>query len=488
MYLVRCAWLFVACLAVAPSASAQVWELASAPGFGSPLNDDFNLYVIGGDLYATAVNPNTGAEIFRYECGTIWEPLAGGTFGGDAETLLEHGGELFVSIDNPVTGVEVHRWDGTTWILDNVPGFDNNTFNAEAALYSTGQTLFAATENIVTGAEVWQRSGPTDWRQINTNGFGDSNNARVWWVEQLGTLFAVAENDFSGIEVHQHLGGSGWLQVNADGFGDQFNRECEDTPFEFNGELFVTVVRTNGCQVWRQDSIANWMPVTTDGFGNADNLAVESHGVFQGNLYFSTFNTVTGAEVHRYDGGMNTTLVSAPGFGLNTEGSKTLTEYGGLLWCGTENPLNGGEVWNWDGSPINSWAPPPFSPFPIPMNDSVDLIEFQGELFAYGSDFVYKLTAPDTFQRGDCNGDGLTNIADPITLLSSLFPSGPIVPVDCEDACDGNDDGMVDIADAITILTALFGTMTTPLPNPDQCCGPDPTLDSLTCVMSPMCP
>lgn len=90
------------------------------------------------------------------------------------------------------------------------------------------------------------------------------------------------------------------------------------------------------------------------------------------------------------------------------------------------------------------------------------------------------------FVRGECNGDGATDIADPITLLTALFPppGTPIPDFICPDACDGNDDGALDIGDAITILTALFAGGAIPGP---ASCGADPTGDPLPCPES-ACP
>mgnify|MGYP001447011623 FL=1 len=80
------------------------------------------------------------------------------------------------------------------------------------------------------------------------------------------------------------------------------------------------------------------------------------------------------------------------------------------------------------------------------------------------------------FDRGDCNDDGLFDIADGITLLNNLFLSGD---VPCDDACDGNDDELKDIADPIYILAALFNNG--PMPPDNGSCGPDPTEGALGC-------
>ncbi len=98
------------------------------------------------------------------------------------------------------------------------------------------------------------------------------------------------------------------------------------------------------------------------------------------------------------------------------------------------------------------------------------------------------VATPDLYVRGDCNGDASVNVADPVFLLSALFPSGDPAPTPgCDDACDGNDDGTLNIGDAIAILNVLFsGTV---MPNPYPTCGEDPTTgDSLGCETLPSCP
>ncbi len=90
----------------------------------------------------------------------------------------------------------------------------------------------------------------------------------------------------------------------------------------------------------------------------------------------------------------------------------------------------------------------------------------------------FVLSAADAeFLRGEVNGDGSINIADPVTILSYLFSSGII---SCEDAADANDDGAVNIADPVCLLSYLFSggeNLKPPFPEP----GPDPTEDGLDC-------
>lgn len=109
--------------------------------------------------------------------------------------------------------------------------------------------------------------------------------------------------------------------------------------------------------------------------------------------------------------------------------------------------------------------------------------------FAGGTGSIDVSTPPVAadFVRGDCNEDGSVNIADPVNLLTFLFPSGAPIVLGCGDACDANDDGSLNVADAVAALSALFGNPTIPLPAPSTC-GPDLAADTLTCDAFAACP
>ncbi len=96
---------------------------------------------------------------------------------------------------------------------------------------------------------------------------------------------------------------------------------------------------------------------------------------------------------------------------------------------------------------------------------------------------VMRETAP-LMQRGDANSDSCVDIADAVFTLGYLFATRPI-PL-CLDAADANDDGRADIADAIYVLQYLFASGS-PIPEPWQRCGVDPTVDELGCAAYPPC-
>jgi probable HAF family extracellular repeat protein len=85
---------------------------------------------------------------------------------------------------------------------------------------------------------------------------------------------------------------------------------------------------------------------------------------------------------------------------------------------------------------------------------------------------------PSVFRRGDSNADGNPDLSDAVFTLSHLFSGGSMPS--CGDAADADDNGVLEITDAIYFLNFLFLGG----PSPDQpfpSCGPDPTMDGLTC-------
>jgi len=84
------------------------------------------------------------------------------------------------------------------------------------------------------------------------------------------------------------------------------------------------------------------------------------------------------------------------------------------------------------------------------------------------------------FRRGDANGDGNFDIADPVHTFAVLFNGA--VPQNCEDSFDANDDEDLDISDPTLMLYELF-TDPPPvtLPPPFGSCGVDPTPGELVC-------
>jgi hypothetical protein len=84
---------------------------------------------------------------------------------------------------------------------------------------------------------------------------------------------------------------------------------------------------------------------------------------------------------------------------------------------------------------------------------------------------------PESFRRGDADGNGRANVSDAVVLLVRLFRGG--APLGCPDAADADDDGALTLSDAIWILSYLFSRGVPPGPPGPQECGADPSPDFL---------
>jgi hypothetical protein len=97
---------------------------------------------------------------------------------------------------------------------------------------------------------------------------------------------------------------------------------------------------------------------------------------------------------------------------------------------------------------------------------------------------AYELGPCSRFLRGDANGDGSHDLADPIRVLESLFLGGG--PLPCLDAGDADDTGAIEITDAVYSLEYLFLGGPRP-PEPLLACSIDPTADGLDCASFSAC-
>ncbi|MEM7165170.1 MAG: FG-GAP-like repeat-containing protein [Planctomycetota bacterium] len=89
-----------------------------------------------------------------------------------------------------------------------------------------------------------------------------------------------------------------------------------------------------------------------------------------------------------------------------------------------------------------------------------------------------------TYLRGDCDSDGLFNIADVVVSLQQVFGGGGTVP--CERACDANGDGQLDVSDPVAKLHALF--LSSPASSTLGGCYYGDTPAALTCASATLCP
>jgi hypothetical protein len=232
--------------------------------------------------------------------------------------------------------------------------------------------LYAGTINYENnnGCAVWRYDGGTAWTQVASGGFGDANNNTAYSMAVYNDLLYVGTfNSITGCEVFSY-DGTNWTQEvgqgaagtpTGPGFGDGTSCFTAAYMTVFDNMLYVGAGwgAAPVAKVWAFDG-TNWTQANTDGFGDANNRAVRSFATYGGNLYAGTFNQVNGCQVFRYDGPgpANWTQVSTNGFGnTNNIDARSVQEWNGMLYVGTAVATPPAQVWAYDGTTWNDVSP-----------------------------------------------------------------------------------------------------------------------------------
>jgi hypothetical protein len=299
------------------------FTVLAGAGFGNIGNYAAGTMLHDDTVYAGTFNLFTGCELRRYDGGTSWTRVDGGTSPGnggfgDANNWgtfsgISHDGVLFIGTENRVTGGEVWRYDGgTSWTrVDGGTSPGNGGFgdanNTACHLQVYDGRIYSTTQNPTTGFEVWRYGGGTSWTRVDggaspgNGGFGDANNQLAGFVIYEEELYTYTKNEATGGEVWRYGGGTSWTRVDGGaspgngGFGDA-NNTAVYVATVYNGRLYAGTVNDDGCEIWEYDGTA-WTKVIGGGFGDANNIAARSMAACQGNLIVATGNNITGTEI-----------------------------------------------------------------------------------------------------------------------------------------------------------------------------------------------
>jgi hypothetical protein len=241
------------------------------------------------------------------------------------------------------------------------------------------------------------------WQQANSNGFGDPQAGEVSAVEAFnGYLYAGTHNPsdpaklFDGAQILRSAGGTAWTPVTQPGFGSSHDTRPPailDLTI-FKGYLYASTGRGNAAQIWRSADGVNWGRVVNAGFGDPDIVELSMMTEYSGWLYVGAskqdseaqiWRTSTGdgnlsswtqvaigadpasvtglvafdsalyaavqsetdapAQIWRSYGGTWTTIIS-DGFGdSNTTLTGGMAVFGGYLYVGAGNTVNGAQLW-----------------------------------------------------------------------------------------------------------------------------------------------
>ena len=293
--------------------------------------------------------------------------------------------KLYIGTVNIADGPEIHCYEGNFWEIlvgasaPEPAGFGDPAAAAMACMAVYDNYLYVGTGTIMGSCEVWRWDGAT-WTAVVGGGsavpagFGGSNPDAMSMAVYGGELYLATRNELTGVEIWRY-DGTDWTQSVgnlpeasiAAGFGDTDN----DTAFNlctYRENLYAgTFNPVSGCEVWAFDGSAWTQSVgnlpsalIASGFGNTDNFFVPDMQEYEGKLYVGTQNDVNGCEVWSFDTvnwtqevGAEPSATIGPGFGdaANTA-ARCMHVYDSRLFVGT-NRVGGCEVWAFDDAGWN---------------------------------------------------------------------------------------------------------------------------------------
>ena len=341
------------------------WQLASANGFSFNSNYRAgSMASYDGYLYA-GVSSSAGAELWRTGDGSTWSRVASGGFGDpnnlEVTSLVTLGSHLYIGTRNNRDGGEVYRYDGTSTVMVNNSGFHPSTGytyvtnDTVSSMCAFNGAIWAGTNNRVEwtnleqGCQIYRYNG-TSWIKEQVKGFNDSWNLTATSMCSYNNgLYVGTSNGTTGCEVWRR-GPVGWQQVNTDGFGNSLNHTASAMAV-LDGYLYVGVSGPS-CELWRYNG-SSWTKIGDGGFGDLMNAGISSLAPLGNTLYVSTSTTGGSGQVWRYDAN-GFTRTAAPGFGETTNSSvDSLAAFGSKIFAGTLNEDEGCQIWSSLGPPGN---------------------------------------------------------------------------------------------------------------------------------------
>lgn len=348
------------------------WEQVNNNGFGDVDAGEVSaLAAFDGYLYAGTHNAPDRALILRSPDGETWNAVIDPGFGNAHDTappaildLTVYGSYLYASTGRGDSAAKIFRTaNGLNWAPVVNSGFADQDNVDITALAGYGGRIYAGVANLVDGVEIWRSfTGDSNSWEQQTPAPVIAAPARITgFAEFDGALYAAVESD-GAVQIWRTYGGSCGAVVN-DGFGNEFTTLAGGMAV-FGGYLYAGVGNTeDGPQLWRSNDGDNWQPTTAPGSadaGDANNEEIESLFVFGGQLYASVRNAVTGIEVWHSADGMAWEQSNADGFGdsdnAGTNQSNATAEFLSRLFVGTENVVDGGELWRLTTASVPSYG------------------------------------------------------------------------------------------------------------------------------------
>ncbi len=346
-----------------------------------------------------------------------------------------------------------------------------------------------------TGQELWKTDGTAGGTVLIKDIYpGKGHASPAQFTEAGGTVYFSAHDGTYGRELWRSDGtAAGTVLVKDIAPGEDSSRPWLLTPLG-GGLLFTAQDAAHGRELWKTDGTAEGSVLVKDIAPGEQPSNPVAFAEVNGVLFFLAEDGVHGRELWRSDGtSEGTMLVKDIAAGAASSNAMDLTALGDTLVFSADDGTNGRELWRSDGTPegtilLKDIVPAEISSAPRVLGTVGGTVLFEANDGVLGKRLWASDGTPDgtvlrgeldpraapVFLRGDCNSDGLVDVADANWMTAIGILDGPFPQ--CHTACDANDDGSANIADGVYVLEYLFEDGPAPRP-PFPFCGPDPTAD-----------
>jgi hypothetical protein len=158
-------------------------------------------------------------------------------------------------------------------------------------------------------------------------------------------IYAGASSQVNGARLYRSLSGdsSTWNPITAPA---STMAGAGVTGFaEFGGALYATVESEAPVQIWRTSGVP-WEVVVSNGFGDSNTTLTGGMAVFGGHLYVGAGNSVNGAQLWRTNNGTSWEPAISPGFGdPNNQKVEMVFVFQNQLYISVKNPQTGIKIW-----------------------------------------------------------------------------------------------------------------------------------------------
>lgn len=290
-----------------------------------------------------------------------WEQANSNGFGdslaSEVTALESYGGYLYAGTHSDANDALIYRSpDGLTWSTVIDPGFGISHDIAPRAILDFAifnNQLYTSTGRGGNPGQIYRTLDGVNWSAVVIYGFSDQDNVDITSLAEYNAkIYAGVTNVTTGAQIWSSFNGdsNSWTQSVTPGLA-----ESRITAFaEFDGAFYAAVESAGPAQIWESLG-AEWTAIVSDGFGESNTTSLSGLAVFGGYLYAGAGNNVEGAQLWRTQNALDWSKVVMPAFSdPNNKQVEMVLVFQDQLYISLQNSVTGVELWrtadgvNWE--------------------------------------------------------------------------------------------------------------------------------------------